>query len=107
MYGYPPQYPQQPAPVYRPQKSYLTEAIIALVLYYLGFGIIGLIANIMFLNNANRDERQGVDVENKGCLQVLLWVHVIGMILGCIGMIIFLALGGLATIAAFFSEAGF
>jgi hypothetical protein len=31
-------------------------------------------------------------------LQALLWVHVIGMILGCIGLIIFLALGGMAVI---------
>jgi len=81
-----------------PEKNYIGEAFLTLALYYLGLGIVGLIANIIFLNNANRDMRQGLYVRNKGCLQALLWVHVIGMILGCIGLIIFLALGGAAVI---------
>lgn len=102
MYEYPPpQYP--PAqPMYRPEKNYLAEALVTFLLYYFGFGIIGLIANIIFLNNANRDERQGVIVRNKGCLQVLLWVQIALMILACISMIIFLALGGMATLIALF-----
>ena len=80
MYSYPP-----PQPVaYRPEKSYLGEAFLALGLYYFGFGIAGLIANIIFLNNARRDERQGILTRNVGCLQALLWVHVIGMVVGCI-----------------------
>ncbi len=101
MYPYPP-----PAPAYRPEKSYLAEAFISLVLYYLGFGLIGLIANLIFLSNARRDERQGVITSNVGCLQALLWVHIALIILGCIAAIIFLALGGFATLAAFFGGNG-
>lgn len=97
MYPYPP-----PVPVYRPEKSYLGEAFITLILYYLGFGVIGLIANLIFLSNARRDERQGVVTTNVGCLQILLWVHIALFILGCIATIIFLALGGFATLAALF-----
>lgn len=101
MYPYPP-----PVPAYRPEKSYLGEAFITLVLYYLGFGLIGLIANLIFLSNARRDERQGVITSNVGCLQALLWVHIALIVLGCIATIIFLALGGFATLAAFFGANG-
>jgi hypothetical protein len=97
MVPYPPQ-----VPIYRPAKSYLGEAFITLILYYLGFGLIGLIANLMFLSNARRDERQGVITQNVGCLQVLLWVHLILIAIGCIVAIVFLALGGLGTLAALF-----
>ena len=97
MYPYPP-----PVPVYRPEKSYLGEAFITLILYYLGFGLIGLIANILFLSNARRDERQGMLTQNVGCLQVLLWVHIALFLLACIAGAIFLALGGLGTLAAYF-----
>lgn len=101
MYEYrPPQSPPPQQPMYyRPEKNYMGEAFLTLLLYYVGLGIVGLIANVIFLNNANRDERQGMYVRNKGCLTILLWVHVIGMILGCIGAIIFLFfLGGMAMI---------
>jgi hypothetical protein len=99
--------PYPPAvPVYRPEKSYLGEAFITLILYYLGFGLIGLIANIIFLGNARRDERQGVVTRNVGCLQILLWVHIALIVIGCIVGAIFLALGGLGTIAALFGSTG-
>lgn len=93
MYEYPPIQ-------YRPEKSYLVEALITLVLYYLGFGLIGLIANIIFLNNANRDERQGLLVRNKGCLQLLLWVHIIGLVVGCIVLVVLALTGTLTAILA-------
>jgi hypothetical protein len=99
MYVYPP-----PVPVYRPEKNYLGEAILSLVLYYLGFGIIGLIANIIFLNNARRDERMGIITHNAGCLQILLWVHIVLIVVGCIATIVFLSLGGLATIAGLWGQ---
>jgi hypothetical protein len=83
---------------YRPEKSYLGEALLTLILYYLGFGVIGLIANIIFLSNANRDERMGMLIRNKGCLQILLWIHIIGMVIGCIALIALLATGTLAAI---------
>jgi hypothetical protein len=95
--------PQQPAPPpyaypYRPEKDYLGQAFITLILYYVGLGIVGLIANIMFLNSARRDERQGVVTRNVGCLQILLWVHIGLMVLGCIATIIILALGGFGVV---------
>ena len=93
MYVYPP-----PQPAYRPEKDCLGEAFLTLLLYYLGFGIGGLIANIIFLNNARRDEQQGVFTRNVGCLQALLWVHIIGMVLGCIATVIFFVLGGFAML---------
>lgn len=97
-------YPPGAAPVYRPEKSYLGEAFITLLLYYLGFGLIGLIANILFLNNARRDERTGVVTRNVGCLQVLLWVHIALLALACVIGLFVLFTGGLATVLAFFSE---
>jgi hypothetical protein len=98
MYGYP---PPQPQPVYRQEKNYIGQAFIALILYYVGLWVAGLIANIIFLNNAKEDERMGYIVRNKGCLTVLLWVQVIGGILSCIAAIIWLfAMGGLAIISA-------
>ncbi len=104
MYGYPPnQYPAPQAPMYRPEKSYMGESLLTLVLYWVGF-FPGLIANILFLNNANRDERMGLLVRNKGCLQVLLWVNIIGGVLGCIVLGILMATG---TLAAILSNAGY
>ena len=95
MYG---GYQPQP-PAYRPEKSYLAEAFITLILYYVGFFIVGLIANIIFLNKANEDERNGLLVRNKGCLSALLWVQIIGFVLGCIATVIWLFLaGGLALL---------
>ncbi len=99
MYGYPP--PQPQPPMYRQEKDYIGQAFIALLLYYVGLWFGGLIANIIFLNNAKQDERMGYLVRNKGCLTALLWVHVIGAILSCIFAVIWLfALGGLAIIGA-------
>jgi hypothetical protein len=91
-------------PLDLPEKSYLGEAFITLLLYYLGFGLIGLIANILFLNNARRDERTGVVTRNVGCLQVLLWVHIALLALACLIGLFVLFTGGLATVLALFSE---
>lgn len=95
------EYRQAPPPYryeYRPEKNYLGQALLTLVLYYVGLGIIGLIANIMFLSSARRDERQGIITRNVGCLQVLLWVHIGLMVVGCIATIIILALGGFGVV---------
>lgn len=82
----------------RPSKSYLVESLLTLVLYYAGLGIIGLIANLLFLRNARRDEESGVEVTEKGCLQALLWVHLALMILGCMAIVAVIALGGFGAI---------
>jgi len=57
---------------YRPEKDYLGEAFIALILYYVGLGIVGLIVNIVFLGNARRDQSVGITTRDVGCLQTLL-----------------------------------
>lgn len=87
-------------PSYRPEKSYLGEAFLAWVLYYVGF-VPGLIANILFLSNARRDERQGIITRNVGCLQILLWFHIIAALGGCAFFIFF---NGLAIVAAMFGS---
>ena len=80
-----------------PEKSYLGEAFIALLLYYVGFWFAGLVANIIFLNNAKQDRARGVVTTNAGCLQVLLWVQIIGLVVGCILMVV---LGGFGMLLA-------
>ncbi|MBN1312499.1 MAG: hypothetical protein JXB30_13880 [Anaerolineae bacterium] len=86
--------PYQPSPLYaqRPEKDYLGEALITLVLYYVGFGLIGLIVNIVFLGNARRDQSMGIATRNVGCLQAVLWVHIALMVIGfsiaCVALII-------------------
>ena len=55
-------------------KNYTFHAIAALVAYTFMW-IPGLVLNIVFLNNANRDQRaNGKAPEGKGCLMWLLWV---------------------------------
>jgi uncharacterized membrane protein len=83
------------------EKSYLGEAFIALALYYFGFFVAGLVANLIFLGNARRDRREGVNTSNVGCLQALLWVHIIGFIVGCV---VAIAFNGLAIVMAWLSS---
>ncbi|MBN1807784.1 MAG: hypothetical protein JW909_01865 [Planctomycetes bacterium] len=75
-------------------KSYVGPAFLTLILYWLGY-LPGLIANILWLSSAKRDERiAGVPMSGKGCLTFLIWVHLwIPLIL------LGLALIGLAIIA--------
>jgi uncharacterized membrane protein len=94
---------QPPAPyVQRPEKDYLGESLITLILYYIGFGIVGLIVNIVFLGNARRDQSVGIVTRNVGCLQALLWVHIALMVIGAIIACIMLVL-----IPLFFSGSSF
>lgn len=59
------------------QKSFTTPAIITLVLYFV-FWIPGLIANIVYLNEANNVQRvSGRAPEGKGCLIAMLVVFVV------------------------------
>lgn len=83
------------------EKSYLGEAFIALALYYFGLFVAGLVANLIFLGNARRDRRAGIITRNVGCLQALLWVHVIGGIISCV---LFVAFNGLALFVAWLSS---
>lgn len=58
-----------------PVRSYLNAAILTLILYIIGFGIVGLIANVAYLSSAKRTELETGEIpEGKGCLVALLWV---------------------------------
>ncbi len=91
-------YGPRPPMYYRPEKDYLGEAFITLLLYFVGMGVAGLIANIIFLNNARRDQNQGVNTRNVGCLQVLLWFQIISLVLACAAVAIIMLLGGFAAV---------
>jgi len=59
-------------------KSYVGIAWLNLLLYYLGFYIIGLIVNLVFLSKS----KETMNITNKtppgrGCLKFLLWSHTI------------------------------
>lgn len=83
---------------YRPRKDYLLEALVALALYYFGFGVLGLAVNIIFLINANREEQRGVEVYNKGCLSAMLWVHAAVLLLICVVIAAVIVAGGFGVL---------
>ncbi len=96
---YAPYPPPQPY-AYRPEKDYLGEALLTLVLYYVGLGIVGLIVNIVFLGNARRDQSMGIMTRNVGCLQAILWFHVAAMVIGGIIACVIFILIPLFAVAA-------
>ena len=52
------------------------SAFLVWLLYYIGFYIIGLILNFMYLSEAKRIEREtGISPSGKGCLSLLLFLH--------------------------------
>jgi len=74
-----------PRPAHRPvavvrarlaaYRSYVGVAFLTLLLYWVGFWIIGLVANVIFLSQAKADERMfGEAPPGKGCLTALIWV---------------------------------
>jgi hypothetical protein len=77
------------------QESFVGRAFIALILYYLGLYIVGLILNIVFLSNANGiRNRTGSSPSGRGCLLFLIWTHFwIPLLAFLIIIIISLALG--------------
>lgn len=57
-------------------RSYTTPAVITMLLYFVGW-VPGLVANLIYLTAANRDQRMsGVEPEGKGCLIQLLLAFV-------------------------------
>lgn len=59
-------------------KSFTGKAILTLILYWIGFYIIGLIANIAFLSSANKSRSiSGISPSGRGCLVFLIWFHLI------------------------------
>ncbi|MGF1505591.1 MAG: hypothetical protein GYB64_06140 [Chloroflexi bacterium] len=99
----PPMTMPQPVVVQQTTKDYLLEAVLTALLYWVGAGIVGLVANILWLNQANRFQREGVPVRNKGCLQAVLYVHLafiaIGVLTLCVLVLIPLLLGVLGAAA--------
>lgn len=61
-----------------PPRSYVGHAIISFILYYLGFWVVGLILNILFLSEARTHQRRtGQSPAGVGCLWLLIAVHVV------------------------------
>lgn len=57
-------------------RSYTGAAVGTLLLYYFGFWLLGLVANVAYLNAAGRDERiSGYPPSGKGCPWALLITH--------------------------------
>lgn len=80
-------------------KSYVATAFLTLLLYYIGFFIIGLICNIVFLSQSNESKRiTGENPSGRGCLIFLLWVHIIIPILF---IFLFLATGVFAGLSGY------
>ncbi len=58
-------------------KSFTVKAVATLVLYWL-FWFPGLVANVLFLNEAKRaQEIAGEDLPGVGCLTLLLWSNLL------------------------------
>jgi hypothetical protein len=59
-----------------PKKSFVAPAALSLVMYYVGFYVVGLILNITFLTQSNQiQETTGESPQGRGCLWALLIVH--------------------------------
>ena len=59
-------------------KSYIGSAFLTWIMYYLGFGIVGLIMNIAYLNSAGKTKRIiNRNPPGYGCLVFLLIIHLI------------------------------
>jgi hypothetical protein len=71
-----PRYPARRVNRAIPPKSFIWQSILTLILYYLGFWIIGFIANVLFIGSAKREkERTGRAPVGSGCLDGLLFFH--------------------------------
>lgn len=76
-------------------KSYVSMALITLLLYYIGFYVVGLVANLIFISQANESKRiSGSEPSGRGCLIFLLWTHLLIPII----LLIMFAAGGLALL---------
>lgn len=75
-------------------RSYVGHAIGAAFLYYIGFYIIGLIANLVFLSGAHGSKRiSGVTPPGTGCLWAVLIFH-LGIPLAAAFLFLILAAAG-------------
>lgn len=104
--GPPDPYRQQPQ-VYMPQpdKSYVGPALITWLLYYVGFWLVGLVINIVYLSEAARYTRETRrPASGVGCLWALLIFH---LVMPIVGIIVLLVTGlGAVIIAAIMGQGG-
>lgn len=81
-------------------KSYVGAAFLTWIFYYIGFYIIGLIMNIVYLNQASTTSKvTGTSPSGYGCLQFLIFVHVILPIL-----LILMLIAGVIHIGSFLPD---
>lgn len=79
-------------------KSYVGSAVLAMVLYYVGFYIVGLVLNFIYLSQASTTQKIiGRSPSGHGCLWVLLVFHFILPMFGLFIVLIF----GTAVIGSF------
>src|SRR5262245_39968562 len=79
-------------------KSYTGSAVLVFFLYLL-FWLPGFIVNYIYLDEAQKIEKiAGQSLPGTGCLYVMFWLNVIGLILGiaCAGLFLILPFIGLA-----------
>jgi predicted RNA-binding Zn-ribbon protein involved in translation (DUF1610 family) len=81
-------------------KSYVGTAFLTLLFYYIGFYLIGLICNLIFISQANNSRRiSGSSPSGRGCLLLLIWIH---LIIPMIVLIILVFTGALSAILSGF-----
>jgi hypothetical protein len=70
----------------RQGRDYFVPAVITLVLYFAGLYIVGLLANLYFIREANHDEDAGVQVSNAGCLDALFWLAMLPIAIAVVAL---------------------
>jgi hypothetical protein len=68
-------------------KSYVGAAWLTLLLYYIGFYVIGLIVNLVYLSKSKETMKiTNNSPSGRGCLSFLLWTHLIIPIIIILGL---------------------
>lgn len=76
-------------------KSYVGSAFLTLLFYYIGFYIVGLICNFVFLSQANESRRiADSSPSGRGCLVLLIWIH---LIIPAVILLILFSVGAFAS----------
>jgi hypothetical protein len=74
-------------------KSYTGSAVLVFFLYWL-FWFPGLIVNYVYLNEAKRMEKvAGQSLPGTGCLIAMLWLNIIGFVIGVLGICAYFTIG--------------
>lgn len=75
-------------------KSYTGSAVLVFFLYLL-FWVPGFVVNYMYLDEAQKMEKiAGQSLPGTGCLHIMFWLNIIGIVLGiaCAGLFFILPL---------------